>query len=411
MSSLKINTISTGSVSLSPGTNSNDITITLPNNNGTCLTIENGYYSQAQVLKYAATNGCLGSDIVFDSSGNLYWAVDHYYNGSTLSLTSYVYKITPNGTLSQFASTATTGARGTSLAVDSNDNLYWAVMNAYNGTTYNLTSYVYKITPGGSQSIFASVATNGGFASDLIFDNDGNLYWAVCNYYNGTTYNLTSYVYKITPGGSLTTFASAATSDCVNARLVFDNSGNLYWAVANQYNGTTRYLTSYVYKITPAGSLSTYASVATIGALGLGLVFDNDGNLYWGIGNQYDGTTWNLTSYVYKITPDGSLTTLASQQTFGAFSSDLLFENNNLYWSISNYYNGTIYNFNSYIYKINMNGQKTTLSTISTTGGNKMSLVFDNNKNLYCANAQYYNGSSYNLNSYVYKIPKITLNN
>jgi hypothetical protein len=165
-----------------------------------------------------------------------------------------------------------------------------------------LTSYVYKITPAGTLTTFASVATSGGTGTSLIFDSTGNLYWAVNNYYNGTTYNQTSYVFKITPAGTLTTFASQATIGAQGTSLVFDSTGNLYWAVSNNFNGTTWTLTSYVYKITPAGTKTTFASAATNGAFGTSLIFDSTGNLYWAVNNQYNNTTYNQTSYIYTMT-------------------------------------------------------------------------------------------------------------
>ena len=393
---------------LSANDTADNVVINFPNINAELTTSGSYYITQAQVLQYVATNGGQGTDLIFDSNGNLYWAIINHYN-SSYNLTSYVYKITPSGSLSTFASVTTNGAIDTRLKFDNNGNLYWAIANRYNGP-YNLTSYVYKITPGGSLSTFASQATSGAYQTDLIFDNDDNLYWAITNYYNGSAWALTSYVYKITSNGTKTTFASVATTGAAGSSLVFDNTGNLYWAITNHYNGSTYNLTSYVYKITPSGSLTTVASVDTNGGFKTSLVLDNSGNLYWAITNSYNGSIYNFTSYVYKITSSGSLSTFASSATNGAHGTSLVFDSSgNLYWAVANHYSGSSYNTTSYVYKITPSGSMNIFSSVSINGPAGTSLIFDNNGNLYWAIAQYYTGSSYSTTSYVYTISKMEI--
>lgn len=96
--------------------------------------------------------------------------------------------------------------------------------------------------------------------------------------------------------------------------------------------------------------LTEFASQATIGPFGTALAFDTSGNLYWAVSNYYNGTTYNLTSYIYKITPGGTKTTFASQSGFGTASSTLVFGGNNLYWALMNYGESTSPCQNSYIY-------------------------------------------------------------
>jgi hypothetical protein len=319
-----------------------------------------------------------------------------------------VYKITPEGTLTTFASVSTVGGINTKLIFDVSGNLYWAVTNHYNGSSYNLTSYVYKITPAGSLTTFASVSTSGGNGTDLIFDVAGNLYWSVSNYHNGSIFNLTSYVYKITPAGSLTTFASVASFGAVGSRLIFDELENLYWAVGNHYNGSSYNTTSYVYKITPGGSLTTFASQATSGSSDTSLIFDTNGNLYWAVNNRYNDSTYVLTSYVYKITSEGTLTTFASRASKGAFGSSLLFDTNgDLYWALTNFYDGSSTVQMSYIHKITPNGTLSIFSSVGTNAGEGTDLIFDTNGNLYWSVIN----STLGTTSYIYQISKVTLNN
>jgi hypothetical protein len=102
------------------------------------------YYSSPITYQQIATIGAVGNAIAFDSAGNLYLAITNHYNGSSYNLTSYVYKITPAGSMTTFASIATNGANEGRLILDTNKNLYWAITNIYNGSTYNLNSYIYR---------------------------------------------------------------------------------------------------------------------------------------------------------------------------------------------------------------------------------------------------------------------------
>ena len=308
----------------------------------------------------------------------------------------------------QFASVSTTGANGTAIAADSNGNIFWAISNHYNGTTYNLTSYVYKVDSQGNVSTFASASTSGATWTDLTFDSSGNLYWAVNNHYNGTTYNLTSYVYKITPQGDMTTFASVSTEGAQGVSLAWDTSGNLYWAIANRTNGSNFNRTHYVYKITPEGSRSTFASVTVVGGSGTSIVFGPDGNLYWAITARWNGSNYNLTGYVYKITPQGDMTTLASAPTQGSMATSLAVDSdNNIYWAVSNNYSGG-YGLTSYVYKVDQSGTITTFARETTQGAYGTALRWDSSGNLCWAINNSYNGSSFSLTSYLYRLTKST---
>ena len=364
------------------------------------------YYRNCYNVQTIATNWAENSKLIFDTSGNLYYAVSNQYNG-TYNVTSYIYKITPNGTISTFASAATNGTYSCSLAFDTSGNLYWAIANAFNGSSVSITSYVYKITPAGSMTTFASVATNAASDTDIKFDSSGNLFWSVANQQvAGPNFNINSAVYKITSSGTLTTFAIIATNGAVGTSLTFDTSGNLYCLMMNSYNGSSYNIPSYVYKITPAGSITTFATATTNGASTGELIFDNEDNLYWAALNYYNGS-YKLTSYIYKITPAGNLTTFASIATSGASGASLKIDTSgNLYWSIGNYYNDSSFNLTSYIYKITPAGNLTIFASIASIGGYGSGICFDTNENLYWAQTNHHNGSTGNLNSYLHVMTK-----
>jgi streptogramin lyase len=94
-------------------------------------------------------------------------------------------------------------------------------------------------------------------------------------------------IYKITPAGTSSTFSfvSGATG------LAFDKQGNLFVAVTS----------GSVTRITPAGASSTFAT--GLGSSLVGLAFDNNGNLY--VASYVSGV-------ISKIAPDQTVTSFAT---------------------------------------------------------------------------------------------------
>jgi len=192
------------------------------------------------------------------------------------------------------------------------------------GNTYledDDNDYVYKVTAGGTLSIFAGNGTDGpptpgpathssiGDPEGLAFDKAGNLYIADDD---------NDYVYKVTPAGTLSIFAGNGGAGPVTSGparsepigeldgLAFDPSGNLY---------VVSYGNDQVYKVTPGGTLSVFAGIAGSRAAGTpgpakasaigfaeGLATDSAGNVYI-VDDDND--------YVYKVTPGGQLSIFA----------------------------------------------------------------------------------------------------
>jgi uncharacterized protein (TIGR03437 family) len=144
--------------------------------------------------------------------------------------------------------------------------------------------------------------------SPLVQGTDGNFY--------GTTTSGGSQdggtVFKITPGGTLTTLYNFGGSNNPGgtdpyAGLVLGADGNFYGTTLSP--STTGVGT--IYKITPAGVLTTLFTfaVANDGTLPYNsLVQASDGNLY---GTAYEGGA-NSDGTVFKMTPGGSFTNLHS---------------------------------------------------------------------------------------------------
>ena len=154
-------------------------------------------------------------------------------------------------------------------------------------------------------------------ATSLVEGSDGN-------YYGTTQYggpNNTGTIYKITPAGVLTTIYSFSKCDASTnyknadgvlpfGALVQGSDGNLYGTTES--GGTNEYGT--FFKITPSGVLtSLYAFGGSSGEFPkYSVALGPDGNFYGATenGGTYDNGT------LFKITPSGSLTTLYT------FSSD-----------------------------------------------------------------------------------------
>ena len=230
-----------------------------------------------------------------------------------------VFKITQGGTLTTLYSfcsqtNCTDGANpDAGLVQAANGDLYGTTAGggAYGGGT------VFEITPDGTLTTLYSFCSLGfpctdgvGPAAGLVQATNGDLY--------GTTFfggpNGGGTVFKITPGGTLTTLYSfCSQSNCTDgaepeAGLVQAANGNFYGTTEGGGRANGRYGT--VFKITPTGTLTTlHRFNGTDGTFPYaGLVQAANGDFYGTTGGG--GANGNGT--VFKITPTGELTTLYS---------------------------------------------------------------------------------------------------
>jgi uncharacterized repeat protein (TIGR03803 family) len=205
--------------------------------------------------------------------------------------------------------------------------------------------------------------------SGLMQGSDGNFYGTT--EYGGT--NGAGTVFKISTNGALTTLYSfTGGNDGANpqAGLVQGRDGNFYGTT--EYGGTNDFGT--VFKISANGALTTlycFGGSSDGGNPCAALVQGRDGNFY---GTTENGGRTNNYGTVFKISPNGALTTLYSfgsvQDTNGvpldgADPSGALVQGSdgNLYGTTSNYGIGG----SGTVFKISANGALTTL--YSFTGG------------------------------------------
>jgi len=245
------------------------------------------------------------------SSGNFYGTT---YLGGTNDLGT-VFSVSPSGKLTTLHSfNGTDGSEPLAGVVLANGNIYGTT----NSGGANNSGTVFKVTPSGTFTTLHSFCSQSGcpdgsgpFAG-LVLGTDGNLY--------GTTYvggvHGKGAVFKITPGGSLTTLHSfCSQTGCTDGAfpqtgLVQASNGILYGTtiIGGAYGSGT------IFSITTSGKLTTLYNVCSQNGCPNGnylyapLIQATDGNLY-GI-MQVGGASNHGT--IFKITTSGTLTTLYS---------------------------------------------------------------------------------------------------
>ena len=235
----------------------------------------------------------------------------------------HVYKFTPSGSRSTFASGL---SQPVALAFDRAANLFVGNSGARGCIPEQqcppLPSTVVKIVPDGTQTTFATLQ-----ATQLLgmaFDGASNLFVSTG-----------SSIVKIAPDGTQSTFASGLEGAWP---LAFDRSGNLY--VGENPVGA-----SFILKFAPDGSRTTFKTFPAPGSSITALAFGPGGDLFLLRGGS-----------ILKVRPDGSSTTFAA----GNFSwSSLAFD------TAGNLFVGqSAYNSNDpAILKFTPNGTATTFAT------------------------------------------------
>jgi uncharacterized repeat protein (TIGR03803 family) len=237
-----------------------------------------------------------------------------------------VFRITPAGTLTTLHSFDWyDGASPTGALVQGNDGNFYGT--TYGGGADPHYGTVFKITPAGALTTLYSFCAQANCAdgampyAGLVRAPDGNFYGTTLGGGSNNGCSLGSgscgTVFKITPGGTLTTLYSfCAQHGCADggnpyAGLVQASDGNFYGTTFGR--GVNGYGT--VFKITPAGALtSLYSFCSQMNCADgeypqAGLVQATDGNFY-GTTPEGGGGVYHQGGTVFKITSSGTLTTL-----------------------------------------------------------------------------------------------------
>ena len=216
------------------------------------------------------------------------------------------------------------GPRNAVADLNGDGHLDIVFSNWSDGTTVAVNSYVYWGSAtgfsAGNRAELPTSAAAGVSVADL--NGDGNLDIVFSNFRGAAGTKVDSYVYW----GSKTGFsASNRTSlPTVGASGVsvadLNADGNLDIVFSNHSDGKKKKVDSYIYWGAKAGfSVSNRTSLPTIGAGGnLVADFNGDGHLDVAFANQDDGKSWAVTSYVYWGSSSGfSTSNRASVPTVG----------------------------------------------------------------------------------------------
>ncbi len=252
--------------------------------------------------------------LVQDTDGNFYGTTR---GGGAHSLGT-VFKMTPSGTLTTLYSFCS--QPGCSDGSDPDAGLALGSDGDFYGVTTaggaNGDGAVFKITASGTfTSLHSFVGSDGyGPAGTLLLASDGNFYGTT----NAEGGHGSGTVFKITPNGTLTTIYNfCSVSICADgatpfAGLVQGTDGNFYGTTSSGGSGV---LYGTVFKITPNGVLTTLHSfTGSDGSAPYGkLVWASDGHFY---GTTSSGGTSQKCSFgcgtVFKITPSGDFASLHS---------------------------------------------------------------------------------------------------
>src|SRR5277367_2115808 len=262
----------------------------------------------------------------------------------------------------------------TSLIQGSDGNFY--------GTTGSeaSTKAVFKMTPAGVLTTLYTAPKFGG--GSLLQGSDGNFYGA--SDFDGAGVGT---IFKMTPAGVLTPLYTFQETDGANpsAGLIQAMDGNFYGTTGQGGSTLTKGSSGAgtVFKLTPAGSLSTLHNFTGPDGLGPnGLIQAADGNFYGttpygGANNCASGQTlYAGCGTVFKITPTGTLTTLhsfAGPEGALPFGGLIQATDGNLYGTTG--YGGpepcetSGYSGCGTIFKITPAGSLTTLYTFGITDG------------------------------------------
>jgi uncharacterized repeat protein (TIGR03803 family) len=221
------------------------------------------------------------------------------------------FRFTPSGTLTTLysfcAQTHCTDGESPAYLMQASDGNFYGV-NPVGGVHY--IGDFYRLKPNGTMTVLYSFDTVNGklpYAA-LVQGPDGQLYGTAPS--GGGASDGTAF--KITLGGTLTSLHNFCVSwDCGDgakpqAGLVLGSDGNFYGTTSEGGSGTG----GTVFKITPGGTLTT------LHAFILSDSYKPTGGLVQGIDGNFYGTTYsggaNADGTIFELTPSGTLITLHS---------------------------------------------------------------------------------------------------
>jgi hypothetical protein len=244
-------------------------------------------YTTAGVQNTVVASVVQPRGLAFDSFGNLFVAsTDFDSNGNFVGS---ILEVTPDGTVSTFATGFPTNFFLLGLALDTAGDVF--VMGE-NTSDPNLASTIFEVSPGGAISTFGTIP---GLGQGVAFDSNGNLFAA-----DGGDHT----IFVFTPTGMRSVFAGPESFLPTEGPrdLAFNSAGNLFASTllvdaTGNSTGNGRVL-----EFTPNGVETTFGTGLTNEPRGIAI--DSTGNLFVAeIGHNRPGD-------ILKFTPAGGAPTV-----------------------------------------------------------------------------------------------------
>jgi len=295
-------TTSAGGSSYQSGQNDGYGTIFRVNRDGTITTLVNFNGNNG-----ASPNGAL----LVGADGNFY---------GTTTQPGTIFQMTPEGVLTTLNGTDAAWPNGG--LIQGHDGNFYGTSQVGGDNNYGA---VFKVAPDGTFTTLASFNGSNGATplAGLTLGSDGNFYgttsagginFQVDGGYNGSNAGYGT-VFRVSPTGSLTTLLEFDTANGANpvSGLVQGADGSFYGTAQYGGNGGGGYMVydpgyGTVFRITPEGALTTLVNFDSAnGANPAGILLQSsDGNFY---GTTSGGTSGDGT--LFQINPDGSFATIA----------------------------------------------------------------------------------------------------
>lgn len=274
-------------------------------------------------------NGEYPGSLVEGPDGFLYGvaASGGQFSGLAVSQPGNIFKVSKSGTgfeiVHNFCSApnCADGALPGSLILALDGNFYGTTSGGGSFQGQNCQSFgcgvVFRLGPSGTYSVLHTVngTTEGSRLVGITQGNDGNFY-GPSSFAAGAGASFFAGVFKMTPGGQLTTIHTFPAPQTPVSRLIQASNGLLYGALY-YFGGTTEV----IYQISTAGQVESIHQIAICCVKqGFSKVIEaSDGNLWVTNPNVQPWGT------VYSITPTGTLLqTVAFSGTNGAAPNSLI---------------------------------------------------------------------------------------
>ncbi len=243
------------------------------------------------------------------------------------------------------------------------------------------------------------------------FEINGSSYLAIANYNDGTTTLVASQVLRADPvTQQFQVFQSIMTNGGAGVEA-FTIGATSFLIFACMQSGSVYNLNVPLYRFSPTSNqFVVHQNIATNGAASFGY-FTIGNSSFLALANHYDDTTgYNTQSRVLIYNPSTQMfESFQSFSTAGAHGVDILAYKGETYLAFAFYYSGTTYSLNSPVYKFNATlNQFVLFQTIPTIGVTSVDLFSMPSGELFLGYAKHYTGSVYASDTPVYRYDNAT---